>query len=320
MAVCGSRRAGIVAGERPAGDRQLARPHRPPARRSRPSRSCRTAAGRARRARRPRRRGPTARCVSASVSAGSGETRSSRSAQRLVPGAAVGDRERPRAYAINGRVDDGPVAPAAAHSPSGPALDAACRAMAALPPHAGARRAGLVGRGCAARRVTYVRREALAAARRALARAPRARLLRRARARARAGARGGRRARRAAAGRPSAIRPDGGPLVQVPLGSAGPADDVHGLGVLLLSPADRAQRAARASSWPARSAPAAEAAALLQSLLAPDPAARPGLGAPGRGAARRDRRAPCPDTTPAAASAAPPRAPRPRWPRPSSCS
>ena len=48
-------------------------------------------------------------------------------------GGAGGDRGRSRAYAINGRVDGGPVAPAAAHS-LGPALDAACRAVAALPP------------------------------------------------------------------------------------------------------------------------------------------------------------------------------------------
>ena len=71
------------------------------------------------------------------------------------------------------------------------------------------------------------------------------------------------------------IRPDGGPLVHAPYGAAGAADDLNGLGILLLSlltgrnPAPGLVVAGEAG-------PAAEAAALLQGLLAPDPAARPG--------------------------------------------
>ena len=71
-----------------------------------------------------------------------------------------------------------------------------------------------------------------------------------------------------------AIRPDGGPLVHAPSGSAGAGDDLHGLGIVLLSlltgrtDHDGAVVAGDAG-------PAAEAAALLQSLLAAEPAARP---------------------------------------------
>ena len=219
-------------------------------------------------------RGPTARCSAGASRPGAASTRSSSSAQRLVPGAGVGDSERPRAYAINGRVDDGPVAPAAVHSPSGPALDAACRAIAALPPHPALAGPAWWDAGAPQRRVTHVRREAqpLPAApwppRRALdfcgelalALAPVHE----------AGAAHG-------ALRPAAveIRPDGGPLVHVPLGDAGPADDVHGLGVLLLHLlTGRSEHEGLVVAGEAGAA--AEAAALLQSMLAPDPAARPG--------------------------------------------
>jgi hypothetical protein len=171
-------------------------------------------------------------------------------------------------------VDDGPVAPAAVHSPSGPALDAACRAIATLPPHPALAGPAWWDAGAPQRRVTHVRREALPLplppwpARRALdfcgelalALAPVHE----------AGAAHG-------ALRPAAveIRPDGGPLVHVPLGDAGPADDVHGLGVLLLhllTGRNEHEGLVVAGEVGA----AAETAALLQSMLAPDPAARPG--------------------------------------------
>ncbi len=171
-------------------------------------------------------------------------------------------------------MDDGPVAPAAVHGPSGPALDAACRAIAALPPHPALAGPAWWDAGAPQRRVTHVRREAqpLPAApwppRRALdfcgelalALAPVHE----------AGAAHG-------ALRPAAveIRPDGGPLVHVPLGDAGPADDVHGLGVLLLHLlTGRSEHEGLVVAGEAGAA--AEAAALLQSMLAPDPSARPG--------------------------------------------
>jgi len=70
------------------------------------------------------------------------------------------------------------------------------------------------------------------------------------------------------------MRPDGGPLVRVPTGSAGADDDLHGLGIVLLS-------LLTGRSDPAgvlvagEDGPAAAAAALLQGLLAAEPAARP---------------------------------------------
>jgi hypothetical protein len=171
-------------------------------------------------------------------------------------------------------VDDGPVAPTAAHSPSGPALDAACRAITALPQHPALAGPAWWDAGAPLRRVTHVRREAVALpdapwpARRALdfcgelalALAPVHE----------AGAAHG-------ALRPGAVemRPDGGPLVQVPVGDAGPADDVHGLGVLLLHLLT-GRRAHAGLVVGGAVGPAAEVADLLQSMLAPDPAARPG--------------------------------------------
>ena len=79
-------------------------------------------------------------------------------ARRPRAGAADGDRGQPRAYAINGRVDGGPVAPATAHSLSGPALDAACRSVAGLAPHAAIAGPAWWDANAPARRVTYVRR------------------------------------------------------------------------------------------------------------------------------------------------------------------
>ena len=102
-----------------------------------------------------------------------------------------------------------------------------------------------------------------------------------------------------------AMRPDGGPLVQVPFGEAGPADDVHGLGVLLLHLlTGRREHAGLVVAGEV--GPAADAAALLQSMLAPDPAARPGSA---RQVASRlaEIAAEVPDTTEPAAPARRPR-------------
>lgn len=170
-------------------------------------------------------------------------------------------------------MDDGPVAPAAVRSPSGPALDAACRAVAALPPDPALAGPAWWDAGAPLRRVTYVRREALPlpaapwTARHALnfcgvlalALAPLHE----------AGVAHG------ALGRETvAMRPDGGPLVQVPFADGGPADDVHGLGVLLLYLlTGREQHTGLVVAGEV--GPAAEAAALLQSMLASDPEARP---------------------------------------------
>ena len=170
-------------------------------------------------------------------------------------------------------MDDRPVAPAAVHSLSGPELDRACRAVATLAPHPAIAGPAWWDANAPAQRVTYVRRAADQlppppwSARRALdfcaelalALAPVHE----------AGAAHG-------ALRPGtvAIRPDGGPLVRAPSGSAGAGDDLHGLGIVLLSlltgrtDHDGAVVAGDAG-------PAAEAAALLRSLLAPEPAARP---------------------------------------------
>jgi hypothetical protein len=170
-------------------------------------------------------------------------------------------------------VDDRPVAPAAVHSLSGPELDSACRAVATLAPHPAIAGPAWWDANAPTRRVTYVRRAADQlppppwSARRALdfcaelalALAPVHE----------AGAAHG-------ALRPGtvAIRPDGGPLVRAPSGSAGAGDDLHGLGIVLLSlltgrtDHDGAVVAGDAG-------PAAEAAALLRSLLAAEAAARP---------------------------------------------
>ncbi|MDX6630017.1 MAG: hypothetical protein QOH00_2263 [Gaiellales bacterium] len=70
------------------------------------------------------------------------------------------------------------------------------------------------------------------------------------------------------------MRPDGGPLVRAPYGDADSADDLHGLGIVLLSLlTERREHAGLVVAGEV--GPAADAAALLQGLLAPDPAARP---------------------------------------------
>jgi hypothetical protein len=170
-------------------------------------------------------------------------------------------------------VDDGPVAPTAVHTPSGPALDAACRAIAALPPHPALAGPAWWDAGAPQRRVTHVRREALPlpvspwpprraldfCSELALALAPVHE----------AGAAHG-------ALRPGTveIRPDGGPLVRVPLGDAAAADDVQGLGVLLLHLlTGRSEHEGLVVAGEVGAA--AETAELLQSMLAPDPAVRP---------------------------------------------
>ena len=169
-------------------------------------------------------------------------------------------------------MDDGPVAPAAVHSLSGPALDAACRALATIAPGAAVAGPAWWDANAPARRVTYVRRAggelppAPWPARRALdfcaelalALAPLHE----------AGAAHG-------ALRPGAvaIRPDGGPLIHAPCGNGGSEDDLHGLGIVLLS-------LLTGRSDPAgvlvagQDGPAADAAALLQGLLASEPAER----------------------------------------------
>ena len=170
-------------------------------------------------------------------------------------------------------MDGGPVAPATAHSLSGPALDAACRGVAGIAPHAAIAGPAWWDANAPARRVTYVRRVSAPLppvpwpARRALdfcaelalALAPLHE----------AGVAQG-------ALRPAGvgIRPDGGPLVHAPAGAAGASDDLHGLGILLLSLLTG--RSAQPGLVVAGEiGPAADAADLLQRLLATDPAARP---------------------------------------------
>jgi hypothetical protein len=170
-------------------------------------------------------------------------------------------------------VDDRSVAPAAVHSLSGPALDAACRAVALLPPQAALAGPAWWDANAPARRVTYVRRVAGELppppwpARRALdfcaelafALAPVHE----------AGAAHG-----ALGPGTVAMRPDGGPLVRAPAGSADADDDLHGLGIVLLSLlTGRSDPAGVLVAGEA--GPAAETAALLQGLLAPEPGARP---------------------------------------------
>lgn len=71
-----------------------------------------------------------------------------------------------------------------------------------------------------------------------------------------------------------AMRPDGGPLVRAPYGDADAADDLHGLGIVLLSLlTERREHAGLVVAGEVGAA--ADAAALLQGLLAGDPAARP---------------------------------------------
>ena len=107
--------------------------------------------------------------------------------------------------------------------------------------------------------------------------------------------------------RPAAVsaRRDGGPLVQLPGGGAGAADDLRGVGILLL------QLLAARSASPGlvvagEDGPAADTAALVQALLADDPAARPESA---RAVAQRlsEIASSVPDATPQHAPAAPSR-------------
>jgi hypothetical protein len=171
-------------------------------------------------------------------------------------------------------VDDGPVAAAAEPGLSGPTLDAACLVVLGLPPDPAIAAPAWWDANAPARRVTYARRRSSPlsplpwrarpaldfCAELALALAPLHE----------AGVAHG--ALRAEA---VAMRPDGGPLVRAPGGAAGPADDLHGVGLLLLQMLTG--RGAGADVVIAGEAgPSADAAALLQELLDRDPAAHPG--------------------------------------------
>ncbi len=156
---------------------------------------------------------------------------------------------------------------------SGPALDDACRAVLELPAHRAIARPAWWDAGAPAQRVAYVprasaplpappwppRRALGFCAELALALAPVHE----------AGACHG-------ALRPGAveIRPDGGPLVRLPGGSAGAADDLHGLGIVLLELLT-GRTAGADLVVSGEKGPAADAAGLLRRLLAGDPAARP---------------------------------------------
>jgi eukaryotic-like serine/threonine-protein kinase len=170
-------------------------------------------------------------------------------------------------------VDDGPAAATAAPGLSGRRLEAACRALTALPPQAAVAGPAWWDAGAPERRVTYVTRasqplppppwdahRALAfCSELALALAPLHE----------AGIAHG-------ALRPDsvALRPDGGPLVRAPDGPGAPADDLHGLGILLLALlTGRSDHLGLVVAG--EEGPAAETAALLQALLAADPAQRP---------------------------------------------
>lgn len=173
-------------------------------------------------------------------------------------------------------MDDGPAAATAAPGLSGRRLEAACRAIAALPPHPAVAGPAWWDAGSPVRRVTHVARASLPlppapwAAHRALAFCSELAL-----ALApvhEAGAAHG-------ALRAGAVeqRSDGGPLVRAPAGAGTPADDLHGLGSLLLALlTGRSEYAGLVLAG--EDGPAAETAALLQSLLAADPAQRPASG------------------------------------------
>jgi hypothetical protein len=170
-------------------------------------------------------------------------------------------------------VDGGPVAPAA-HSLSGPALDVACRNVVGLGFRTAIAAPLWWDATAPARRVAYVTREAAPLppapwpARRALDFC--SELARALAAVHEAGAAHGHL-------RPDsvAMRPDGGPLICAPYGPAGAADDLHGLGILLLSLLT-GRTFEPGLVVAGESGPAAETASLLHGLLAPDPAARRG--------------------------------------------
>lgn len=203
-------------------------------------------------------------------------------------------------------MNDGPVAPPAEGGLSGAALDEACRAVLGLPPHPAIAAPLWWDANAPVHRVTSTPRmssplpDAPWPARRALdfcaelalALAPVHE----------AGVAHG-------SLRPGAVaqRPDGGPLVQVPGGAGDAADDLHGVGLLLLTLLTGSD-ARSGIAVAGRTKPEADAAKLLQSLLASDPAERPPSA---RAVAERLSAiaASVPDTT---RTAAPARAPRRR--------
>lgn len=170
-------------------------------------------------------------------------------------------------------MDDGPVAAATEHGLSGPPLDAACLVVLGLPPDAAIAAPAWWDRGAPAQRVTYAvrpsspllpapwnaRRALDFCAALALALAPLHE----------AGVAHG--ALRAGA---VAMRPDGGPVVCAPGGVGDPADDLHGLGLLLLGLLTGREGGVDVVVA-GEAGPAAAAAALLQELLAPGPEPRP---------------------------------------------
>jgi hypothetical protein len=171
-------------------------------------------------------------------------------------------------------VDDGPAAATAAPGLSGPQLDSACRTAVSLARHPAIAGPAWWDANAPLRRVTYALRPSTALppgpwpARRALGFC--AELALALAAVHEAGASHG-------ALRPGAVemRPDGGPLVRLPGGAGGPSDDLHGLGIVLLELlTGRGDHGDIVVSGEA--GPAADAAAVLGSLLARDPSARPG--------------------------------------------
>ena len=203
-------------------------------------------------------------------------------------------------------MDDGPAAAQAAPGLTGPQLDAACRAVAALPAQPAIAGPAWWDSGAPERRVAYVHRPALPLplppwpARRALdfcsalalALAPVHE----------AGVAHGDLRREAVL-----LRPDGGPLIRLPGGSGGPSDDLHGIGIVLLELlTGRSGRAGLAVDGEA--GPAADTAELLRSLLSEEPGNRP-ASARAVGDRLAEIAAAVPDTT---ASAAEPRRSRRR--------
>ena len=171
-------------------------------------------------------------------------------------------------------MDDGPVAAAAEPGLAGPELDAACHTVLGLPPDAAVAVPAWWDANAPGRRVTYVRRASSPLppppwpARRALdfcaglalALAPLHE----------AGVAHG-----ALRADTVALRPDGGPLICAPAGTGTAADDLHGLGeVLLLLLTGRPAGANTTVSGDG--GPAREAAAVLQGLLTSDPHVLPG--------------------------------------------
>ena len=195
-------------------------------------------------------------------------------------------------------MDDGPVAASTEHGLSGPPLDAACLVVIGLPPDPAIAAPVWWDGNAPEHRVTYAERPSSPLppapwhARRALdfcaalalALAPLHE----------AGVAHG--ALRAEA---VATRPDGGPLVCAPGGAGVPADDLHGLGLLLIGLLTGREVGADVVVA-GEAGPAADAAALLQELLAPGSEARPGTAR--EVAARLSAiAAAAPDTTPLAA-------------------